>query len=84
MAAQLNKDKKKEKKLQELHEYLAGYKINVGGSPSGALSDREKAEYSRLATELRNTGWSLGIGYSSDWQAFSNKVDILRGHSTHQ
>ncbi|MCP1358365.1 hypothetical protein [Aneurinibacillus migulanus] len=48
----MNKDKKKEKKLQELYEYLAGYKINVGGSPSGALSDREKAEYSRLATEL--------------------------------
>lgn len=68
--------KSQEKDLWNLYKYFIDYPM-YSGYPNTMLTNEEVNELIALQKHLRSAGWGMNIGYSSDWESFSKKIDSL-------
>ncbi|WP_160032137.1 hypothetical protein [Paenibacillus sp. An7] len=74
--------KEQEKELTILYNYVSEYP-DYTGVPNTVLSSADRKKLEILASNLPKAGWGMNIGYSGDWDSFSEKLNKLLKQSTH-
>ncbi|MFC5405768.1 hypothetical protein [Cohnella soli] len=68
--------KSQENDLWKLHNFISKFPI-YSGFPNTKLDQNSINELIHLGEKLKSVGWGMNIGYSSDWNSFSTKVNTL-------
>jgi hypothetical protein len=68
--------KSQEDDLWKLYRYFSKFPTYTG-FPNTKLDNKEITELVKLRDDLRSVGWGMNLGYSSDWESFSVKINDL-------
>lgn len=68
--------RKQEEDLWDLHRFFAKYPTYTG-YPNTKLDHKGIEDLVQLKDDLRAAGWGMNLGYSSDWNSFSEKIKLL-------
>ena len=74
--------KEQERELSILYNYVSKYP-DYTGVPNTVLSSADRKKLEVLASNLLKAGWGMNIGYSGDWDSFSENLNKLLKQSTH-
>ncbi|WP_454190125.1 hypothetical protein [Paenibacillus sp. Marseille-Q7038] len=73
--------KEQEAELSIFYNYVSKYP-DYTGVPNTVLSSEDRRKLAALASNLPKAGWGMNIGYSGDWDSFSEKLTKLLKQST--
>jgi len=68
--------RKQEEDLWKLHRYFSKFPT-YSGFPNTNLDNKSINDLIMLKDDLRAAGWGMNLGYSSDWNSFSEKINNL-------
>lgn len=68
--------KTQENDLWKLYRYFLNYPTYTG-FPNTKLDNNKIKELIELRDDLRSAGWGMNLGYHSDWNSFSMKINAL-------
>lgn len=68
--------KEQERELSILYNYVSKYP-DYTGVPNTVLSSADRKKLEVLASNLLKAGWGMNIGYSGDWDSFSENLNKL-------